>query len=177
MVDEKLESLWNSLPIGRENAITYDQLVTKWGIGQRAVRETLHDLSLYDNGDDFILIRSGSAKGFYKTNDLAEIFAFKRECISKGKSIFAPVKKINRVISVHSGQLNILNNLRLKRQEAGLKQSEVVMQMQKIDPSFDAPLLSKLENGVCLPNPNHAAHLAVIYGCDPSELTGECLYI
>lgn len=177
MKDAILEMYWHEVPIGKENALTYYDLCHIWGAGERQVRKILHDLSLYDNGDDFILIRSGSGKGFYKTDDPTEIEAYKRECLSKGKSIFAPVKKINRVLSTQSEQYSFINNLRIKRIEAGLKQSEVCERMQIIDPCLDIPMLSRMENGACMPTPYQLIHLAAIYGCEPVELVGELLYI
>ena len=161
---------WRDIPVGRENAITYDELCKRWNCDRRTARARLHELSLYDNGDNYILIRSGGCKGFYKTDDEAEILAYKRECLNKGRSVFAPVKKINRVINANTEQYDLYNNLRVVRESKGLKQSDVCKQMKKHDKAFDKSLLSKMENGVCLPTPCQAAKLAEIYGVEPSEL-------
>jgi hypothetical protein len=100
-----LEVYWQQIPIGKENAISYEALCASWGMNQRMVRKTLHDLSAYDNGDSYILIRSSKSKGFYRTDDEAEIRMYRKECINKGRSIFAPVKKCDRVLSIDDAQL------------------------------------------------------------------------
>ena len=166
-----LEKLWNDLPVGKENAATYFALTRRWGMSERKVRNMLHDLSLYDNGDNYILIRSGSGKGFYRTDEEEEIKAYKRECLSKGRSIFAPVKKINRVLMAEGSQISFENNMRAMREAAGLKQSEVCKLMNDGGfSSIDKPMLSKMENGVCLPTFPQLSFLASLYGCGASEL-------
>ena len=167
---------WNDIPVGKENAVTYDTLCVLWGCDTRTARARLHELSLYDNGDNYILIRSGGHKGFYKTDDEAEIKAYKRECLNKGRSVFAPVKKINRVLNVDAAQLSFENNLRVIRESKGLKQAEVCRQMKQHDKAFDKSLLSKLENGIILPTPYQLILLAQIYAVEPLELLDTNLY-
>lgn len=171
-----LELYWQEIPEGKENAVDYSRLCKMWNKKERAVREILHELSLYDNGDDFVLIRSGKSKGFYKTDDKDEIAAFRRECLCKGRSIFAPVKKCNRILKAETEQVEFFNNLRTVRISKGLSQPEVCREMKAIDPHFDSPMLSKMENGVCLPTPHQLAKLAEIYGVEPFELVRAELY-
>lgn len=99
------ETFWNEIPIGRENAYTYDKLCEMWECSERTARHILHELSSYDNGDDFILIRSGSSKGFYRTDNPAEIERYRQECLNKGRSIFVSIKKCNRVLDIDKSQL------------------------------------------------------------------------
>lgn len=164
------ELYWNDIPIGKENAVTYQALIDLWGKSERQIRAILHELSLYDNGDDYVLIRSASGKGFYRSDDEATIKAYRQECLNKGKSIFAPVKKINRILNADVSQIEFENNLRLYREREGLKQSEVCKKMKLIDRAFDKSMLSKMENNICLPTPLQAAKLAEIYGCTTAEL-------
>lgn len=173
----KLELFWNEIPIGKDNAITYPELIKSWGKCERDVRKILHELSLLDNGDDYILVRSASGKGFYRTDDASTIRAYKTECLNKGKSVFAPVKKINRVLNNNGQQREIENNLRVQRETVGMKQSQVCAEMKKIDKSFDVSLLSKMENGVCLPTPFQLKALAEIYRCEPSDIVKADLYL
>lgn len=58
-----LEYYYNSIPVGRENAVSYPTLCEKWGMSERAVRRKLHELSYLDTGDNFVIIRSGHGKG------------------------------------------------------------------------------------------------------------------
>lgn len=167
---------WDDIPVGKENAYTYDDLCYFWRCNERKARAILHALSLYDNGDNYILIRSSKGKGFYKTDDETEITAYKRECLSKGKSIFAPVKKINRVLNANTEQLSLTNNLRVVRESIGLKQCQVCDIMKRHDKAFDKSLLSKMENGVCLPTYYQLSKLAEIYAVQPFELLNADLY-
>ncbi len=170
MREFEAEMYWGDIPIGKNLAISYSELTALWGISERAVRNILHALSLYDNGDNYVLIRSASGKGFYKTDNEAIIKAYRQECMNKGKSVFAPVKKINRILKSNESQVEIENNLRVCREAKGLKQGEVCEQMKQIDKSFDKSMLSKMENNFCLPTPYQTAKLAEIYGCNASEL-------
>lgn len=95
---ETLEIYWNDIPKEKENAATYVSLTVKWGCKEREVRRRLHELSLHDFGDDYILIRSSHGKGFYKTRNVEEIEAYKRECVSRSNKVLAPVDKINIVL-------------------------------------------------------------------------------
>lgn len=161
---------WRDIPVGRENAVTYAELCALWGCDTRRARAILHDLSTYDNGDNFILIRSGACKGFYKTDDESEIRAYKRECLSKGKSVFAPVKKINRVLNADDVQYSFTNNIRVVREGKGLTQRAVCEQMKKHDRTFDKSILSKIENGYIIPTYYQITRLAEILDCKPSDL-------
>lgn len=167
---------WNDIPVGKNNAVTYNELCARWGCDTRRARAILHELSHYDNGDNYILIRSGKCKGFYKTDNDDEIRAYKRECLNKGRSIFAPVKKINRVLSADTMQYSLTNNLRVIREGKSITQKEVCNRMKTYDQHFDASLLSKMENGVCLPTYYQLSKLALILDCEPSELISDYLY-
>lgn len=172
-MEKNFEFYWNEIPEGKENAKTYDDLAVAWGISEkRKIRAILHELQCHDNGDDFILIRSSKTKGFYKTNDEEEIKAYKAECLSKGKSIFAPVRKINRILKCNADALqgSIFNNLRAVRVMKSMSQPTVVKAMREFDMAFDVPMLSKIENGVVLPTPYQLAHLANIYNVETTDL-------
>lgn len=171
--DQLLAVYWSELPIGKENAVDYPQLCNMWGRSARKVRIILHELSHYDNGDDYILIRSSKSKGFYKTDDKEEISAYRKECLNKGRSIFAPVRKCNRILKADATQFQFFNNFRVVRESVGLKQRAVCDTMKQYDRAFDVSLLSKIENGVCLPTPYQLSRLAEIYGVEPRELVGE----
>lgn len=98
---------WQDIPIGRENAISYTDLMDAWGKTKRDVRATLHDLSRQDNGDGYILIRSSGHKGFYRTDDREEIEAYRRETLNRARRTFAPFAKIDRVLGYDERQLTI----------------------------------------------------------------------
>lgn len=176
MDDLKFEFYWNMIPIGKENAIDYPTLAAEWNKTERAVRQILHELSRYDNGDNYVLIRSGSGKGFYKTDDEETITAYKTECLNKGKSVFAPVRKINRILNGNAEQFNLDNNLRVMRESRKLTQDYVCDYIKRFDVDFDKSMLSKFENGACLPTPYHLSKLAQLYGCTVGELIDVYFY-
>ena len=165
------ERFWNTIPVGKENAIDYDALCAMWGVSDRFARRILQELGKIDNGDNYILIRSGTGKGFYRTDEAETIKRYKKECLNKGRSIFAPIKKMNRVLrSQENTQFNICNNLRDMRLNRGIKQTAVVKYIRKYDKRFDVSLLSKMENGLIIPLPAHLRYMAEFYGCEPCEL-------
>lgn len=170
MNELKLESYWNDIPTEKSEAVPYSILTMWWNMNEREVRRILHHLSSYDNGDDYVLIRSGQHKGFYRTDDVDEIRAYKSECLAKGKSVFAPIKKINRILKANTNQFTMINNLRVIREDRKLKQATVCEFMRAFDKAFDVPMLSKMENGVCLPTPYQLSKLSEIYGCPPTDL-------
>lgn len=170
-MENKLELYWSEIPIGKNNAASYLDLMLKWDRKERDVRSILHELSAFDNGDDYILIRSAKNRGgFYRTDNPDDIKAYREECLAKGRSTFAPVKKINRVLKNNAEQFSVINNLRVMREAAGLKQAEVCDAMKQFDNAFDVPLLSKMENGVCMPTLLQCRKLAEIYGCGTADL-------
>lgn len=95
---EILKIYWDDIPTEKEHAATYGTLMKKWGCKERKVRQRLHELSLHDFGDDYILIRSSHGKGFYKTRNVEEIEAYKLECVSRSRKILAPVGKMNSAL-------------------------------------------------------------------------------
>lgn len=168
-----LEQYWACIPVGKKNAVTYSQLENRWGMSERRVRMMLAELSRFDNGDNYILIRSSAGKGFYLSDDPEEIAAYKRECRSRAIKTFAPLKKINRVLAdVLPDEINysFTNNMKLVRKERQMRQDDVCDLMRAVDPSFDKSKLSRLENGYALPTPAQLHALAHIYGCEPREL-------
>jgi hypothetical protein len=166
-----LKEYWETLPIGKENAATYAKLCEEWSMSERKARSILHALSLYDSGDNYILIRSSSGKGFFRTDDLETIKAYKKECTKKAKSNFAPLKKINRILAgAEDIQFNFFNNMTQARELKGMTQQEAVDLMQRHDKTVNTALLSKFENSVCLPTPYQVLLFARIYDVKPFEL-------
>lgn len=168
-----IEWYWASVPVGKDNAASYDALQFKWDMSAREVRKTLAELSSFDNGDNYILIRSSKGSGFYRTDDPQEIADYKRECRSRAINTFAPLKKINRVLrSLNAESINcsFFNNLQSMRQTRGLSQAAVCMCLRARGCDIDVSLLSKIENGYVLPTPALLSALAVLFACEPSEL-------
>lgn len=63
-----------------------------------------------------------------------------------------------------------MNNLKELRIAAGMKQSELAKICQQTDSRIEVGMISRFENGVCLPTPAVAKALASSLRCDISEL-------
>lgn len=111
-----LEEMYNSIPIGRENAISKEALAELWGYKtERAVREKIAEMRAVDNGDNYVIVSLSNNKGYYRTDDTEEIMAFKHEVTSRARHTFIPLKKVNRVLmDINNEQLELLplNNLK-----------------------------------------------------------------
>lgn len=92
------------LPVGSGNAISRQSLSNLWGMGDRSVRLVIAELRKMDFGDDYIIVSYSDGKGYYRTNDIAEIEAFASEMRSRALQIFAPLKKANRIIQNYGSQ-------------------------------------------------------------------------
>lgn len=62
------------------------------------------------------------------------------------------------------------DRLKIARLRANLSQAQVVAAMHEHDPSFDAPMLSRFENGYCIPCKTTLSNLAQIYATTPETL-------
>lgn len=100
MTNEERLKYWEALPVGENNKVGYSDLVYIFKTrDRRRIRAILAELSAYDNGDDYVLIRSSHAWGFYKTNDRAQIEAYRKEVYNRAMNTLKPLKKIKRVLN------------------------------------------------------------------------------
>lgn len=104
---EQLDFYWQSVPIGKENRVSYSELCDLWGVNRRMVRNILHRLSGMDTNDPYVLIRSSSLRGFYRTDDLAEIERYRQEVMNRARHTFCPLRKINKLLGENPDQLSI----------------------------------------------------------------------
>lgn len=63
-----------------------------------------------------------------------------------------------------------MSKLQQAREAANLKQSDVLPVVRGIEPKFDSSLLSKAENGLCLPTAEVSNLLCKMYRKKPSEI-------
>ena len=116
MTNEELLKYWDSIPCDdqpiincfkNENygcviySVSYEDLGDLWNIpSRRQIRAILAELSAFDSGDDYILIRtSHDGGGFYKTRDHAKIEAYRKEVYNRAMNTLKPLKKIKRVLN------------------------------------------------------------------------------
>ena len=111
LTNEQLAKYWRDIPNdddiinAMKNAdfdtwpVLYTDLCEKWHCSARRVRDILAALSWYDNGDEYILIRSSSNCGFYKSKKPEVIAAYRREVYNRAMNTLKPLKKIKRVLN------------------------------------------------------------------------------
>lgn len=161
---------YESIPIGKRNSILRSQLCMLWKMSDRQVREKIAQLRSMDNGDDFVIVSTSNNAGYYRSDDRKDIDAFRQQTLKRGKKTFLPLKKVNRILGTHENQSSITNSLRIARIESNLNESEVIRELRKLDKRFDRSLLSKLENGLCLPTSKQAEALSKLYNKPISDL-------
>ena len=170
-----IEEMYDSIPVGSENAISKEELIKLWGVkSERSVRLTIAELRQTDNGDNYVIVSFSNGKGYYKTDDPGEIANFKREIISRAKNTFAPLKKANRILLSYENQLEFIppNNLKTAREEVGMQAKEVVEVIKQKDPTFDKATMSRIENNKCLPTALQISIMSSLYGKSAGELVG-----
>lgn len=99
-------SKYLDIPIGKEHAITRQELAKKWKVTDREARRFIAELRAQDNGDDYIIVAFSSGKGYYRTNDREKIEHFRNEMSKRARNTFAPLKKVNRILRTVEGQIH-----------------------------------------------------------------------
>ena len=113
MTNEKLMAYWALIPCDDHpfyyinqtgehifSSFTYEELQFFFSCSRRTCREILAELSAFDSGDDYILIRSShNGGGFYKTRDHAKIEEYRKEVYNRAMNTLKPLKKIKRVLN------------------------------------------------------------------------------
>lgn len=164
-----MENYYNDIPAGKDNAISRAELMRRWEMSERMVRKTIQELRAADFGDDYVIISSSSGKGYYKSDSVEEIEAFKKEVTNRGRHTFLPLRKVNRILS---GKVSLVNNLQEIRKAKGITNKEAVEYVRRVDKNFNKVILSQIENGKCGPTNQQLAMLAELYESTPEELAG-----
>lgn len=171
-----LEEMYESIPIGKRNAVTKERLAEMWGCSsERAARRIIANLRALDNGDNYVILSSSHNKGFYRTDNVDEILAFKKETTNRARHTFRPLRKANRILKdMDSMQLEIVppNRLREAREATGLLQKDVIPIIQQHDPSFNKVIMSMIENNKALPTAQQLAVMSRLYNKSTANLIG-----
>lgn len=168
------EEYYNSIPIGRENAISRASLAKMWNMSQDSVRHMIAILRADDNGDDFIIYSSSNPNhpGYYRTDDPVERRNFMRETKFRAINTFKPLKKAQRIENGDSGQYSLSCNLKQYRVSKGINNKDFCDSLSAAGVPMNPPLLSRIENGYVLPTPAAANLMAELIGCDVADLFG-----
>lgn len=90
------------IPVGRENAISRDQLARLTGLSDREVRRQIAELRAEDTDDDLVIASSSRrGRGYFLTDQPDEIKAFIAEMLKRIRMVYRAVriakKKLHRI--------------------------------------------------------------------------------
>lgn len=91
------------IPIGRENAITAEQLAAAWGCNPRAAREAVARLRALPSADGLVICSDTRSSGFWRSNDPSEIRDFIISMERRARSTFSALRSA-RVALRNQGQ-------------------------------------------------------------------------
>lgn len=169
-----LDFYYNSIPVGRENAVTRDELARRWNVTEDRVRHIIAELRATDNGDNYIIFSNSDSKtrGYFKTDDPNERRAFMQETKGRAINTFKPLKKAQRIENGDTNQYSLCCNLKQRRLDKGLTNVMFVDALAAAGINMDKSMLSRIENGYVLPTPAAARMMAEIIDCEIEELFG-----
>ena len=94
-----MNTFLDSIPVGRENAVSAASLARQWRCDQRRVRRIVAQLHTIDDGSGlFILSISGTHPCYWRSCDEAEIRRFVRAMSSHARSTFLALRSARRAL-------------------------------------------------------------------------------
>jgi len=89
----------NHIPVGRQNAISRQDLARLWQVSDRKMRDIVADMrSKPDIDGTAILSTSHSPSGYWRSRDLEEIKAFIHETEARAKSTFVALRGAREIV-------------------------------------------------------------------------------
>ena len=145
------------------------QTINKSNVIQKIIISTPQGVKLASESEFKIFMRSQYAALWRKKERLDNI-ARKGSRNGQGRFVFGSER--DTVKAFIDSDRAIGKRLKEARIKAGYTAQEIVWRLQT--KGFDAPMLSKIEKGYCLPNKTPLSKLAIIYSVTPDYLlTGE----
>lgn len=83
---ESLEELYSFIPTGKENGISMKRLAELYGVGERELRQAVTKARMHG----FII--AGTAAGYYRPADCAELREYYHIVSERGKTAFASIE-------------------------------------------------------------------------------------
>lgn len=150
------------------HALTNDiRAINKSNVIQKIILSSPKGIKLASESDFDVYIRSQYA-ALWRRKERLDKIAKKGGKDGQMKMVFNSERDTVKAF-IDSDRV-IGERLKIARLRANYSQAQVVAAMHEYDKGFDAPMLSRLERGYCLPNKTTLASLARIYG-----VTGEYL--
>jgi len=93
-----------NIPIGRENAITKEELCKLWQCDEREARAQIAMFRTNPSEDSYaILSSSKTPAGYWRSDELCEIKEFIRETENRAKNTFRMLKDARRILKSLAG--------------------------------------------------------------------------
>ena len=94
-----MNTFFDAIPIGRENAVSAASLARQWRCDQRTVRRIVAQLRTIDDGSGLVILSSsGTYPGYWRSCDEAEIRRFVRAMSSHSRSTFLALRSARRAL-------------------------------------------------------------------------------
>ena len=81
-----------TIPVGRENAVTRSRLCELTGANDREVRRQISQLRSVDDGTDMVIVSLSNGRGYYRTNNPDEIRHFINEMLKCNRMVFRTIR-------------------------------------------------------------------------------------
>ena len=146
------------------------QTINKSNVIQKIILSSPKGIKLASESDFEVYIRSQYA-ALWRRKERLDKIAKKGSRDGQMRIVFNSER--DTVKAFIDSDKAIGERLKLSRLRANYSQAQVVAAMHEYDTTFDAPLLSRFENGYCIPNKRTLANIAEIYAVTPEFiLTG-----
>jgi len=93
-------NILNLIPHGRENAISRAELVRRAGVTDRLLRKNIKRLV----SEGYPILSSSQGRGYWLSEDIAEIESFIRECDSRSRSEYLTTRKLRLMVARAKGE-------------------------------------------------------------------------
>ena len=83
----------NDIPIGRQHAVSKEELAAMWGCSTREARRIIAALRAdAAKAGDYCILSTSTGGGYWRSRDVEEIAAFIRETESRARNTFLSLK-------------------------------------------------------------------------------------
>ena len=86
------------IPIGRENAITSEELAVLWGMTERDVRRTIATMRITPTDDPFAIMSEDGYPGFWRSNLIMELEGMVKRSRAKAIHTYASSADARRAL-------------------------------------------------------------------------------
>lgn len=86
------------IPIGRENAITSEELALMWGIPEREVRRVIAKMRITPTDDPCAILSEDGYPGFWRSNIRLELESMVKRSIAKANNTYMSSADARRVL-------------------------------------------------------------------------------